>query len=161
MLDYPRPSGYYSRSSQLSHIVNAGKGRRTAATKMARILIADDEDDFCRLMQRTLTLAGHEARRAKDGTTAIAALQAAPADVAIVDLYMPGKDGIETILDIRRQFPEVKIIAITGSVPRTGGAILVMAQKLGAHLALAKPFSVEEILTAVKSLLPKPADPGA
>lgn len=124
---------------------------------MARILIADDQEDFGRILQQALTGAGHETRLVRDGTEAITALKAALVEVAIVDLYMPGKDGIETILEIRRLFPSVKIIAITGSAPQTGGAILVMAQKLGAHLALSKPFSVEQILAAVGSLLPRPA----
>lgn len=105
-------------------------------------------------MHRALVVAGHEARVARDGNEAMTSLHSAPADVAVVDLYMPGKDGIETILDIRRRYPDLKIIAITGSVPKTGAAILVMAQKLGAHLTLAKPFSVEELLAALNQVLP-------
>ena len=123
---------------------------------MARILIADDEQDFCFLMQRALALAGHEVRVASGGNEAMTSLRAASADVAVVDLFMPGKDGIETILDIRRRYPDLKIIAITGSMPKTGGAVLAMAQKLGAHLTLAKPFSVEELLAAVNLVLPAP-----
>lgn len=123
---------------------------------MARILIADDEEALSLLLERALTVAGHTAQRAKDGNAALAILKTAPIEVAIVDLYMPGKDGIETIIEIRRQFPAVKIIAISGSVPKTSDAILLMAQKLGAHLTLAKPFSMDEILEAVKSLCPAP-----
>ena len=123
---------------------------------MARILIADDEEDFGLLLERALTQTGHDTRRARDGNAALAILKTAPVELAIVDLYMPGKDGIETILEIRRQFPAMKIIAISGSVPKTSEAILLMAQKLGAHLTLAKPFSVEQILEAVKSLCPAP-----
>ena len=123
---------------------------------MARILIADDEQDFCFLMQRALALAGHEVRVARDGNEAMTSLRAASADVAVVDLFMPGKDGIETILDIRRRYPDLKIIAITGSMPKTGASVLVMAQKLGAQLTLAKPFSVEELLAAVNLVLPAP-----
>ena len=123
---------------------------------MARILIADDEQDFRFLMQRALALAGHEVRVAKDGIEAMTSLHAAPADVAVVDLFMPVKDGIETILDIRRRYPDLKIIAITGSIPKTGVSVLVMAQKLGAHLTLAKPFTVEELLAAVSLVWPAP-----
>lgn len=123
---------------------------------MARILIADDEEDFCFLMQRALAIAGHEVRVSRDGNEAMASLREAPADVAVVDLYMPGKDGIETIMDIRRRYPDLKIIAITGSLPKTGAPILAMAQKLGAHLTLAKPFSVEELLAAVNHVFPAP-----
>jgi CheY-like chemotaxis protein len=122
---------------------------------MARILIADDEEDFSLLLQRALAAAGHEIRPARDGNEAINALKAAPADLAIVDIFMPGKDGIETIQEVRRLFPSVKIIAITGSVAKTSSSLLVMAQKLGAQLVLSKPFSVEQILAAVNGLLGK------
>lgn len=124
---------------------------------MARVLIADDEEDIRSLLHRALTLAGHEAWVAKDGIEALAGLREAPVDVAVVDIYMPGKDGIETIMDIRRRHPDIKIIAITGSAPQTGKPILAMAQKLGAHLTLAKPFTVEELLAAMKRVLPDPA----
>lgn len=127
---------------------------------MARVLIADDEADVRALLQRALTMAGHEARVAADGNAALAALREAPADVAVVDIYMPGKDGIETIMDIRRRHPDTKIIAITGSAPQTGGPILTMARKLGAHLTMAKPFSAEELIAAVQGLLPEPSEPG-
>lgn len=120
---------------------------------MARVLIADDEADVRTLLQRTLELAGHEVRVARDGNQALAALREGPVDVAVVDIYMPGKDGIETIMDIRRRHPDTKIIAITGSEPTTGKAMLHMARKLGAHLALAKPFTLEELLAAMLQVL--------
>jgi len=120
---------------------------------MARILIADDEQDVRTLLERALTIAGHEAQVAKDGNEALALLRTTPMDVAVVDLYMPGKDGIETIMDIRRRHPDVKIIAITGSEPPTGKAMLHMARKLGAHQVLAKPFTAEELLAALLAVL--------
>ncbi|MEQ2007601.1 MAG: response regulator [Limisphaerales bacterium] len=123
---------------------------------MARILIADDEEDVRTLLRRALTIAGHEVQVAKDGNEALAILRTATVDVAVVDLYMPGKDGIETILDVRRRYADIKIIAITGSAPKTGPPVLAMAQKLGAHLTLAKPFSVEELMTALKQVHPQP-----
>lgn len=123
---------------------------------MARVLIADDEEDVRTLLQRALTVAGHEARVAKDGNEALACLREAPVDVAVVDIYMPGKDGIETIMDIRRRHPAVKIIAITGSEPTTGKAMLHMAQKLGAHRTLAKPFSLDELMIALHDVLGSP-----
>lgn len=127
---------------------------------MARILIADDEADVRNLLQRALTIAGHEARAVKDGNEALACLREVPVDVAVVDLYMPGKDGIETIMDIRRRHPDTKIIAITGSEPPTGKAMLHMASKLGAHRALAKPFTAEELLATVVAVLEGQPAPG-
>ncbi len=119
---------------------------------MSRILIADDDDELRQLLQSVLTVAGHEVRQTRDGLEALAILQAEPMDVAILDIYMPVMDGIETIIAARRRFPKVKLIAITGNAPKTGGSILSMAEKLGAHLILAKPFTVEQILEAVARL---------
>lgn len=127
---------------------------------MARILIADDEPDVRALLERALTIAGHEVRAVVDGNEALACLREAPVDVAVVDLYMPGKDGIETIMDIRRRHPDIKIIAITGSEPPTGKAMLRMASKLGAHRALAKPFTAEELLATVVAVLEGQPAPG-
>jgi CheY-like chemotaxis protein len=132
---------------------------------MARILIADDDPDLRALIQRALTAVGHEVQAAQDGIEALALLRAGPVDVAIVDIYMPGKDGIETIMDLHRRHPGIKVIAITGSAPQTGKAMLAMAQRLGAHLAMAKPFTVEELLAAVSGVLDgwaeKPGPPPA
>jgi CheY-like chemotaxis protein len=125
---------------------------------MARILIADDDPDLRALIQRALTAVGHEVQAAQDGIEALALLRAGPVDVAIVDIYMPGKDGIETIMDLHRRHPGIKVIAITGSAPQTGKAMLAMAQRLGAHLAMAKPFTVEELLAAVSGVLAGPAE---
>lgn len=125
---------------------------------MARILIADDDPDLLALIQRALTSAGHAALAARDGKEALEIVRAGPVDAAIVDIYMPVKDGIETIMDLHRRHPGIRIIAITGSAPQTGKAMLAMAQRLGAHLALAKPFTVEELLNAVAKVLAGPAE---
>lgn len=126
---------------------------------MARILIADDDTELRTLVQRTLVVAGHEVRGAQDGHEALALLQAGLVDVAIVDIYMPGKDGIETIMDLHRQHPGIKIIAVTGSAAQTGKAVLAMAARLGAHLVMTKPFTVEELHAAVARVLEAPAVP--
>lgn len=125
---------------------------------MAQILIADDEDGFRFLLRRMLAASGHEVREVSDGDAAIACLRTFPAQVAIVDLFMPGKEGIETIIEIRRQYPEIKIIAMSGGAPQMGTSFLCMAQKLGAHRTLSKPFSADELL-AVLNHLSKPSAP--
>lgn len=125
---------------------------------MAQILIADDEDGFRFLLRRMLAVSGHEVREVADGDAAIACLRTFPAQVAIVDLFMPGKEGIETIMEIRRRYPDTKIIAISGGAPQTGTSFLGMAQKLGAHRALCKPFSADELLALLNHLI-EPANP--
>ncbi len=120
---------------------------------MAQILIVDDEQEFRFLLQRMLGLFGHEVREVADGEAAVACLRTFPAQVAIVDLFMPGKEGIETIMEIRRQHPDLKVIAISGGVPATGTTFLSLAQKLGAHWTLNKPFSADELLAVLSHFL--------
>lgn len=120
---------------------------------MAQILIADDEDGFRFLLRRMLAASGHEVREVADGDAAIACLRTFPAQVAIVDLFMPGKEGIETIMEIRRRYPDTKVIAISGGAPKTGTSFLGMAQKLGAHRTLSKPFSADELLVVISHLI--------
>ncbi len=76
-----------------------------------------------------------------------------PADLVIVDILMPSKDGIETIKEFARDFPEVKIIAISGGGLMTPQEYLGMAKKLGADVTLTKPFEPEELLEAIRELL--------
>ncbi|MEN9573779.1 MAG: hypothetical protein RL514_1634 [Verrucomicrobiota bacterium] len=125
---------------------------------MAKILIVDDEEEFRFLLQRMLGIFGHEVMEVMDGDAAIACLRTFPAQVVIVDLFMPGKEGIETIIELRRRHPDLKVIAISGGVPNSGTTFLTLAQKLGAHRTLNKPFSADELL-AVLSHLVEPAPP--
>ncbi len=116
---------------------------------MARILIADDEEGFRFLLSRMLTTLGHEVREAADGDAALAGLRTFPATIAIVDLFMPGREGIETIGEIRRQHPEIRVVAMSGGAPQSGKSFLRVAAKLGAHRTLSKPFSTDELLAAI------------
>ncbi len=75
------------------------------------------------------------------------------ADLIITDLIMPDKEGLETIMELRRDFPEVKIIAISGGRRVGPDEYLYMAKIMGAHLTLLKPFEQEELLPAVQELL--------
>jgi DNA-binding response OmpR family regulator len=119
---------------------------------MARILIADDEEGFRFLLQRMLLIDGHEVRETKDGDSALLALNEFPADIALVDLFMPGKEGMETIIEIRRRFPGVKVIAMSGGAPKSGKSYLTVAARLGAHRTMCKPFSADELLAVIQGL---------
>lgn len=120
---------------------------------MAQILIADDEDGFRFMLKRMLEASGHEVREATDGDAAVAVLRTFPAQLVIVDLFMPGREGIETIMELRRRHPDTKIIAISGGVSKAGSSFLGMAQRLGAHKTLNKPFSADELLVMVSHLI--------
>lgn len=81
---------------------------------MPLILIIDDDDQIREMLRQMLERAGYEVTDAPNGKVAMKLYREQPADLIITDLIMPGKEGIETIIELRRDFPEVKIIAISG-----------------------------------------------
>jgi CheY-like chemotaxis protein len=120
---------------------------------MLRILIIDDEDQFRSMLRRVLERASYEVVEAQDGNEGIQRCREAPMDLIITDILMPGKEGLETIMDLRREFSQVKIIAISGG-GRTGDLnFLELAKRLGAQGTLQKPFGQEELLDAVQEIL--------
>lgn len=90
---------------------------------------------------------------AQDGNDGVRRFAAEQADLVICDIIMPNKDGIETILEIRRSAPDVKIIAISGGGVSVGSDYLNAALKLGADHILAKPFQPAELSALVQDLL--------
>lgn len=119
---------------------------------MARVLVVDDEELVRDTVRQALELDGHDVSEAPDGASGLDALRAETADVLVTDLIMPGKDGIETIRDVRRDFPEVKILAVSGRGGIQINANLARADRIGADMTLSKPFGAEEIREAVRAL---------
>ncbi len=128
---------------------------------MANILIVDDDERIRKLLLRMLEGAGHDVAVAADGDAAIARFRQRGADIILADILMPGKDGIEMILELRREAPELKIIAMSGGGRIGPGCYLGIAEKLGASYTLAKPFSRDEVVAAVEEVLARPAKSGA
>ena len=121
---------------------------------MARILVVDDEELVREAVRLALEEDGHEVCEAPDGVAGIASYRSEPADLVVIDLIMPGKDGIETIRDLRREFPEIKILAVSGRGGVQINANLERAKRVGADLTLPKPFDPDTIREAVRSLAP-------
>jgi len=129
-------------------------GDRTMVGDKARILVVDDDAGMRRSLAEILTRAGHEAIPAVGGAEACRICREVKVDLAIVDLFMPDKDGIETIMELRALARGMPIIAMSG-----GGAdearldLLNAAELLGAGLSLEKPFSPTQMLEAVRKAL--------
>jgi CheY-like chemotaxis protein len=98
---------------------------------MARILVIDDDPDMRALLEQTLKVAGHEVGLAADGGERVEQYRAQPADLVIADLYMPIQEGLKTIIELRRRFPSVAIIAMSGKAEAE--AMLSIAHTLGAR----------------------------
>ena len=120
---------------------------------MARILIIDDQTAVRNSLRALLERAGYEVDDAGDGRAGLRLHAARPADVIITDLFMPDFDGIETILELRRAYPAVKIIVISGGDSTGRLDMRTQAQLLGAHRMFPKPLETQELLNAVRELL--------
>ncbi len=118
---------------------------------MARVLVIDDEPDMRAFLQETLEAAGYGVMLAEDGEEGVKQYRAAPADLVITDLFMPKQEGLETIRQLRREFPESRIIAMSGKP--AASTMLTIAQYLGAFTTLQKPFAADELLSAVRNML--------
>jgi len=124
---------------------------------MTRVLVVDDDKSVGAAIKTVLEIAGFEVVHALDCMSGIAAIKAADFHIVMVDLFMPGIDGLETINAFRQIMPGVPIIAISGFMPRDGHGrapdFLGMATKLGANCGLAKPFRPRDLMAAVESCL--------
>jgi len=120
---------------------------------MARILIIDDESQIRSMLRLMLERVGYEIAEAPDGIEGIRQYRENPADLIITDLIMPNKDGIGMIIDLKKEFPKVKIIAMSGGGVNRPEGYLDGAKKLGATRTLTKPIDRDEMLKAVKDTL--------
>jgi YesN/AraC family two-component response regulator len=120
---------------------------------MARILIIDDEPQIRSMLKLMLERDGYEVVEAADGVAGIKVYRQNPADLIITDLIMPNKDGIGMIIDLKKEFPQVKIIAMSGGGLNKPDGYLKGAKKLGAAYTLTKPIDREEMLRVVKDIL--------
>lgn len=118
-----------------------------------RILVIDDEEYVRAALRGILEHAGYGVVEAEDGEQGIGLIETDSMSMVITDIFMPVKDGIETIIELRREHPHVKIIAISGGGPLNMPGFLAEAAHLGADKTLTKPFSAKELLSTVKDVL--------
>lgn len=125
---------------------------------MAKILLIDDDDLFRDMLASALEREGHVVHQATNGIQGLKMFRAEQSDLVITDIVMPEKEGLDTIRDLRRDFPSARIIAMSGGLANDSRLYLLMAEKFGARAVLAKPFPIEELYLAVNSALadPKP-----
>jgi YesN/AraC family two-component response regulator len=120
---------------------------------METILIIDDEAQIRSMVRLILERAGYAVREAQDGSDGIRMFRESPAELIITDLIMPNKDGIGMIIELKKDFPDLKIIAMSGGGLNRPEGYLRGAQKLGAACTLSKPLNRSDLLRAVKDTL--------
>jgi DNA-binding NtrC family response regulator len=134
----------------------AVEGLAAARPTKGRVLVVDDETEIRTMVLHMLNRDGYEAVGAGEGGEAVRLQRIAPADLIITDLIMPGQEGLETIMEIRRLFPKTKIIAMSGGGHAGVLDFLPVATQLGAARTLPKPFTYEQLLGAVREVLAMP-----
>jgi DNA-binding response OmpR family regulator len=121
---------------------------------MPRILIVDDDPLIREILPLVLLEHGYESSTAPDGRVAMRELRRQAHDVVLTDVLMPDTDGMELLQEVRREFPAVRVIAMSGgSQLLPGSELLQVARCLGARAVLPKPFEIEALLTALKQTL--------
>ncbi len=120
---------------------------------MAVILVIDDEPKIRQTVSAFLTQAGHEVLEARDGAQGLRLCRTADVEVVITDIVMPGKEGIETIRELRRERPDIRIIAMSEGGARNNSAYLEFAQRLGADEVIAKPFRADDLIALLHRLI--------
>lgn len=119
---------------------------------MKSVLLVDDNADLRHMIRVLLETEGYSVREAANGHGALEEQRKAPADVLITDIFMPERDGLETIDDFKRAFPNTVIIAMSGRTAAPRPDYLYAAREFGAHATLAKPFDTQALLDMLKQL---------
>lgn len=120
---------------------------------MPSVLLVEDDDQLRAMLKLILISSGYEVWEASNGKGVNNLYQQHHPDLVVTDLMMPDKDGLEVIMDLRREDPNVRIMAISGGGQRNPEVDLKMALKLGAASILPKPFLDTEFVEAVRLAL--------
>jgi len=121
---------------------------------MALIIVTDDDAMIRTMLSDALTSVGHTVFLAENGYQCLGYLKRSRPDLVLTDIFMPDKDGIETICEIHDRWPEIKIIAMSGGGSRPEAMdYLTAAEGFGAARILRKPFSVKQVLQMVDEVL--------
>ena len=120
---------------------------------MKRILVIDDEEPIRKLLEKMLENEGYEVDTAEDGNNGLRCIHNELPDLVICDIVMPGKEGLETISEIKSKYPSIKIIAISGGGKIDAKDYLLMAKGMGASKTISKPFRYQQVLDTVAELL--------
>lgn len=119
-----------------------------------RILLIDDEQMVRKIVRKMLERSSHEVTEAENGRLGLEQLKTGTFDLVITDIIMPEMEGVETLMTIRQQYPDIKVIAMSGG-GRTGNIdFLSTAEKLGASAILNKPFTLAALASALEQSFP-------
>jgi len=126
---------------------------------MANVLLLDDDETLRSLLAETLQAEGHHVRQGDNGFAAFNPANISGIDLMITDLYMPRVDGLEAILNVRRDIPDLLIIAMSGGGDYVKTDFLTQTKLLGVTAVLHKPFHLKAFQDTVRAVLAMSVDP--
>lgn len=123
------------------------------AHKKSRIMLIDDEEAIRATLSESLMESGYQVLCAADGAEGLRLLiRHTHPDIVITDLMMPHKEGLETISEIKRRYPNIKVVAISGGGRFPTDNFLEFAEKLGADATLPKPVDIDRLEAVLQRL---------
>ena len=120
---------------------------------MKTILVIEDTENMLRMMSDLLSRSGYNVISAVDGVQGVNSYRTSKPDLVITDIIMPDKEGLEVIMELVRETPRPKIIAMSGGGMMEPRTYLSLAEKLGADAVLEKPFRPAELLSLIEKVL--------
>ena len=120
---------------------------------MNAVLFVDDDQGIRELNARTLKARGFDCHTAADGEEALAKLEQAPFDLVVLDVIMPRREGIQTLIEIKRRWPQTRVIAISGGGRIGPDDFLGLAREFGADATLAKPVTPSTVAETIRRVL--------
>jgi DNA-binding response OmpR family regulator len=120
---------------------------------MPKVLIIDDDPMLQEVLQRLLAKVGFETTVASNGVEGLKSLHTNPVDLIIIDIVMPIKGGIDTIMELHRDFPQVKIIAISGKIDTSADSFIALTGQFGVQQIFHKPLHWEQFLDEVQKIV--------
>ena len=112
-----------------------------------RVMLVDDEADFLNTLTKRLKRRKLVVTDAKSGEDALSILGQNPVDIVVLDVRMPGIDGVETLKEIKKQFPLIEVIMLTG---HASVEVAVQGMELGAFDYLMKPMDIDELVYKIE-----------
>ncbi len=120
-----------------------------SARSSARVLVVDDDAGMRNFLRMLLELEGYDVALACNGVEALEMQRQQPATTILIDVFMPEAEGMETIVQLRAEFPQARIIVMSGGGAHLGTDYLKLARELGAAKTLKKPFAPQDLIDAI------------
>lgn len=120
---------------------------------MAGVLIVEDDNELREMIGISLMRRKYTVMEAANGKEAIIHFKPSITDLVVTDLIMPEEDGLKVIMKLRELKPSIKVIAISGGGKAGPGSYLNLARALGADAVYSKPFSINDLIDRIESLL--------